>query len=356
MSQGSTDDAKTSASSLSHSANPTTFNFEIYCVMDYELRVIVEKVSVTSQTIIKRDTVKIYDIKRPESILELGLRHAEQIALLAKIQSSLLAEQSILVNLGLTKCPKCGQKISKNGFMKSVFHAVFSDHKLRLQKHRCKNPNCNWQSTPTTNSVFGTDTHPDLTKLQCEQGAFNSYRVAQVNLEKLNCQRRSVNNHVQIRAITHQIGEHLSCKNRIPPSPEELRVSARELIIQVERGFIPLKDNAKSEVLLGIVYQPDDHAFSELKACKSYVISAIDDHQQTMKTYLLNASLKHGLDKGTHVYAIADGTSSGWSVVSALQSHCQTLEPVLDWFHIKKAFKTAQHGLSLILSNFLEKS
>ncbi len=55
--------------------------------MDYEFRVIVEKVSVTSQKIVKRDPVKIYDIKRPESILDLGLRHQEQISLLSKVQS-----------------------------------------------------------------------------------------------------------------------------------------------------------------------------------------------------------------------------------------------------------------------------
>jgi len=30
-------------------------------------------------------------------------------------------------------------------------------------------------------SVFGTDIHPDLAKLQCEQGALFSYREAQSN-------------------------------------------------------------------------------------------------------------------------------------------------------------------------------
>lgn len=37
-------------------------------------------------------------------------------------------------------CPQCGAKLSKNGFMSSNFHAVFSDHKLRIQKHCCKTP------------------------------------------------------------------------------------------------------------------------------------------------------------------------------------------------------------------------
>jgi len=53
--------------------------------VDYELRIVVEKVAVSSQEVVKRDTIKIYDIQRPESILDLGLRHAEQISLLSKV-------------------------------------------------------------------------------------------------------------------------------------------------------------------------------------------------------------------------------------------------------------------------------
>ncbi len=51
--------------------------------MDYEFRVVVEKVAIASQKVIKRDTLKIYDIKQPKSILDLGLRHEEQISLLS---------------------------------------------------------------------------------------------------------------------------------------------------------------------------------------------------------------------------------------------------------------------------------
>jgi hypothetical protein len=101
--------------------------------MDYELRIIVEKVAVSSQEVVKRDTIKIYDIQRPESIIDLGLRHAEQISLLEKIQNAVLAEQSGLIDSGVEICPKCGQKLRKNGAQVSDFHAVFSDHTLRLQ-------------------------------------------------------------------------------------------------------------------------------------------------------------------------------------------------------------------------------
>lgn len=152
--------------------------------MEYELRVVVEKVLVRTQEVVKRDTLKTYDVKPPESILELGLRHAEQIALLGKVQDAILAVQAQLIDPGHDVCPRCGDKLKKKGFTPSNFHAVFTDHKVSLQKHQCHNPECHWQSAPTTTSVFGTSIHPDLAKLQCEQGALYSYREAQTNLEK----------------------------------------------------------------------------------------------------------------------------------------------------------------------------
>jgi hypothetical protein len=123
--------------------------------MDYELRVIVEKVAVSSQEVVKRDTIKIYDIQRPASIVDLGLRHAEQISLLEKIQNAVLAEQAVLIDSGEEVCPQCGQKLRKNGAQVSDFHAVFSDHKLRLQRHCCRNPTCHWQGASTIQAVFG---------------------------------------------------------------------------------------------------------------------------------------------------------------------------------------------------------
>lgn len=110
--------------------------------MDYELRVVVEKVSISSQAVVKRNTLKVYDVKTPASILELDLRHEEQISLLEKVQNSILTEQSKLIEPGHDICPKCGQKLNKKGFTKSNFHAVFRDHKVQIQKHLCLNPEC----------------------------------------------------------------------------------------------------------------------------------------------------------------------------------------------------------------------
>ena len=71
--------------------------------MDYEFRVVVEKVSVIEKKVVKRDTVATYDIQPPTSILELGLRHEQQIALLSQVQNALLAEQSPLIDVGDNK-------------------------------------------------------------------------------------------------------------------------------------------------------------------------------------------------------------------------------------------------------------
>jgi hypothetical protein len=58
----------------------------------------------------------VYDVKAPESILELGLRHEEQISLLEKVQNSVLAAQSKLIDTGYKRCPKWDQKLHKRGF------------------------------------------------------------------------------------------------------------------------------------------------------------------------------------------------------------------------------------------------
>src|SRR5215471_19972873 len=76
--------------------------------MDFELRIVVEKVAVSSQEVVQRDTITSYAVQCPTSIVELGLRHGEQIALLEKIQDRLLTEQSALMDHEMHGCPHCG--------------------------------------------------------------------------------------------------------------------------------------------------------------------------------------------------------------------------------------------------------
>src|SRR5262252_7680634 len=69
---------------------PVEITWRRTVIMDYELRIVVEKVAVRSQEVVKRDTIKRYGIQRPASIVDLGLRHVEQISLLETIQHALL--------------------------------------------------------------------------------------------------------------------------------------------------------------------------------------------------------------------------------------------------------------------------
>jgi hypothetical protein len=49
--------------------------------------------------------------------------------------------------------------------------------------------------------------------VRSEQGALNSYREAQTNLEKVNTKRRRANNHTQFKTIINQVGGVLSEEN-----------------------------------------------------------------------------------------------------------------------------------------------
>ena len=273
------------------------------------------KVAVSTQEVIQRDTVKVYDVIPPESILDLGLRHSEQISLLEKIHNALLAEQSKLIDRDRKTCPNCGQKLSRNGYTQSKFHAVFSDHELQIQKHRCHNPECRWQRVPTITSMFGTNIHPDLAKLQCEQSALFSYREAQSNLDKLNTYYRSVNNHTQVSRLTDQVSAIFSEQHLIPPV-EEACQPTKELILQVNGGHISIQARAKRsfEALSAIVYRPEslkvvDQQHREI-INKSCVLSAKDNDLETMKRYVLNAAHQQGMNQDTVVTALADGAKN----------------------------------------------
>src|SRR6266536_2374301 len=96
--------------------------------MDYALRIVVEKVAVSSQEVVQRDTITSDALQRPTSIGELGLRHGEQLSLLEKVQNILVTEQSVLLDHDPHVCPACGNLLKKNGYKASNFHAVFSDY------------------------------------------------------------------------------------------------------------------------------------------------------------------------------------------------------------------------------------
>ena len=101
------------------------------------------------------------------------------------------------------------------------------------------------------------------------------------------------------------------------------------------------------EALAAIVYRPESlyevDQYHRKIVEKTWVVSAMDDELHTMKTYLLHAALKQGMTHETQVTAFADGAQNCWSGLSVIAPHCQTLECMLDWFHIGKTFQGFDH-------------
>jgi len=73
------------------------------------------------------------------------------------------------------------------------------------------------------------------------------------------------------------------------------------------------------------------------------VASAKNDHQASIKKLVKNACKKQGMNLSTKITLLTDGAKNCWSVASALEDECKEIVKVLDWFHIGKKFKNAEH-------------
>lgn len=121
--------------------------------------------------------------------------------------------------------------------------------------------------------------------------------------------------------------------------------------MQVDGGHIPVKEKGKRsfEALSVIAYQPNNieqvdqhHRQITNKTC---VVSAIDDRLETIKSFVLNAAYKQGMTAHTRITGLADGANNCWSVLRSLESLCQDLECILDWFHIGKKLENVKNAL-----------
>lgn len=326
--------------------------------MSYRLRVVMEKVSNKTDKVVKRETVETFDIEKPKNIFELGLRHKDQIELLKIIQDHILNEQSVFLNEDIKYCPQCGRKLAKHGHKKSDFHAVFSDHKIPVQRLKCCNPECNWRSVPSIKSLFGTSMHPDLVRLQCETSALHSFREGQEVLTKLSMSYRKINNHNRLKQVSELIGDHLSDLNADSIDDSLLPKPADELIVQVDGGHIKNNsDESRSfEALSAAVFKLEKNAVNEQWVekivSKHCAASAKNDNQQSMQKYLLNAAKKEGLSKKTKLTVLCDGARNCWSSTALLKKQCEQFTGILDWFHIGMKF---QNVLNILPEEHKEK-
>ena len=77
---------------------------------------------------------------------------------------------------------------------------------------------------------------------------------------------------------------------------------------------------------------------------KHCAASALLDSQDTMKQQTLNAAIKQGMTKETKMTALCDGARNCWNIVDSLESHCHSVERILDWFHISMRFQNTRLG------------
>lgn len=281
------------------------------------------------------------EIKQPKEITDLGLRHTQQIELLQRIQDNILNKQSEYLIKDINYCPKCGNKLRKNGINKCSFNAVFTDHKVPVYRQLCGN--CKWSSVPSIDSLFGTHMHPDLIKMQCEEASKQSYSKARDSLNRKVCKERKVNSTMTIHGVIESVGNYIS------ENPDEIIYGtkpATRLIVQVDGGHIKTKEkNSRSfEALTSVVYRPENI----LKQCvgergkilnKHCAASSLDDGQEQIKRLTLISAKKQGMTKETELIALCDGANNCWNVIKHLENHCKSVTCILDWFHIAMKFQ-----------------
>ena len=319
------------------------------------IRIIVESVADNGE-VIEKEIVMTKNIVKPEGIIDLGFRHSEQIDILRHVQQQLLNKQSVFLKDNLKNCPKCKGKLYKNGYIKSDFHSVFTDHKVAVSRQRCKS--CNWTSTPSIRLLFGNSSHPDLVKIQCELGANRPFRGAEKALDLIANTERSINSHDGIKCMTESVGKHIGDN---PDQPSVSIKSSSHLYIQVDGGHVStIQEEKRSfEVMTSVVFDAKnieytggrdkkDGGMSAIRGTltsKSCAASALLDNQDIMKKQTLNAAIKQGMTETTKITALCDGAKNCWSIVDSLEGHCSSIERILDWFHIGMKFQNTRLGL-----------
>jgi hypothetical protein len=292
---------------------------------------------------------------KPNNIIDLGLRHAEQIDLLRHIQQKLLDKQSVYLKDDHPNCPKCSGKLYKSGYVKSDFHSVFTDHKIAASRQVCKL--CKWSSIPSVRTLFGDSSHPDLVKIQCELGANHTFRDSQKLMNLIANTQRSTNSHDKIKRMTETVGQHIA---EYPDSPQKPIKSADHLYVQVDGGHVATVDQDKRsfEVMTSVVFDAKNIKYTGGKekkegetsvkrgslTSKNCAASALLDSQDTMKQQTLNAAIKQGMAKETKMTALCDGARNCWNIVDYLESQCHSVERILDWFHISMRFQNTRLG------------
>jgi hypothetical protein len=244
------------------------------------------------------------------------------------------------------KCPDCDSQLSHNGFELGNFHAVLSDHKVKMQKVKCKNKECRWSHNPSITSHFGASISPELIKIQAEFGATMSFRKARNCLDTVASSKRPINNHMRTRRSTILTGKNL-VKYRLNKYENNQIEKAQEhktVLATTDGIFLHDFDNVghNFEVMTTKIYNIQDISKvsnNRHKITKKHcVTSSLKDSQKSIKEKVRQEATLAKIDKNTTVMALADGATNCWNVLQTLAPLCGFIMYILDWWHINQAF------------------
>jgi hypothetical protein len=322
------------------------------------VRFVAEYYDVGTGEVVESKTLRSDEIKKPHTLKELGYLHSEQIQLLKAIQDFKLFYETKLINEDLI-CPNCGRRASRRGIRKSNFHAVLTDHEIKIQRCRCR---CGWGSPDSVEGLYGSALHPDLVEKQMIQGAENSYRQASRHLNAESKTSRSINNVDRIRRTVSKVAKIIE-KNKLKTCKAiKQREAIKQLIAVIDGGHLKSNDNDSRsfEAMIATVYCPNnirriDKHHKEITQ-KTSVASALSDEQKTIKQLTLNACRKEGMNaRVTELTCLTDGANNCWSIANSLRRYCKKLINVLDWFHITKRFTIINNRVDSDFKDKLEK-
>lgn len=312
--------------------------------MSVKIRIIAQKID-SKGNIISENIIHDKQARFPKTIKDLGYSHEEQIFIIKNSQDFILSTQTEIINSENDICPKCKKKSRKQGKFLSAFHAIFTDHEIKLQRKTCS---CGWKNNFSIQNIYGCALHPDLVEMQTLTGANNSFRQAEAILNKQSFFKRPINNDDRIQRTVVTVGKEL-CKLKKNTSWSDPTENAQELILNVDGGHIKsnLAEKRSLEVIIANVYNPKNLIYKDknhnIITNKTCVASCISDKLSSIKTLAKNACIKQGMTEATNITALSDGAKNCWSVIDSATSNCRQVIKILDWFHIGKKFKNIEH-------------
>jgi len=133
-------------------------------------------------------------------------------------------------------------------------------------------------------------------------------------------------------------------------SDKDIAAPVGSLMVQVDGGYIKSlgKNSNGFETLVSSIYKPENHICGGISKNgikksgkiidKIYSASAVKDRGKTIKAMTIAAAKKHGMSKNTKITGLSDGASNCWNTIKSLENHCDSIEYILDWYHIKVKF------------------